>query len=343
MRNADSINIVTETIPVFREVGDGSAATALPLIMTHAESLAIAEAVLKRQAAQKTEQAAGASGATDTKAAAPATAGATGTKVFVQGTGGLTEVNRDQIIAEVSRIFTDSMARAIKEAQLALAQAPRIVRFGPSGGEGTNPGGPPQSGSAPGMSASGNPTSMNRSFAMTMITPSVAPPSDGRLRIVVAPFQNTTGKREFTGATRDIANVLRASIPADKYDVIADEMTDRASRTMPDRMSIGWSMRADYLITGMITARQDSVVYVTQWFDVRTGRFTRMSEAAAPVSDPRRAYDLSKAQVAAWLDTASTIAQRRRNGGPGGGPNGGRDGRGGPPAPPMTPPVEETR
>jgi len=144
----------------------------------------------------------------------------------------------------------------------------------------------------------------------------MAPPADGRLRIVVLPYQNTTGKREYTGATRDVASMLRASIPADKFEVITDS-TERGSRSAPDRMSMGWTMRADYMLTGMITTRQDSVVYLTQLFDVRTGRFTRFFEVAAPLADMKRAFDPTKAQVAAWLDTASAIAARRRSGQPG--------------------------
>lgn len=340
MRSGDSLNVVTETIPVFREVGDGTPATTLPLVMTRAESLAIAEAVLKRQATQRTEQAAGAAGATDARTPAPASAGDAGAKVFVHALdGAMTQVTKDQIIAEVSRIFTDSMARAIKEAQIAFAQAPRMARFGPPGNE--PPSMPSPSGGGTGSVTSGSTsgtTSGSRSIAMTMITPLVAPPSDGRLRIMVLPYQNTTGRREYTGATRDISNILRASIPADKFDVIADDATDRAQRTSPDRMSMGWSMRADYLVTGMVSVRQDSVVYMTQLIDVRTGRFSRWYEVAAPTSDPRRGYDPSKAQVAAWLDSATMMAARRRTGGPNSGGLINREGRNGPPMPPSTPP-----
>ena len=304
MRDADSVRVVSETIPVFREVGDAPTGVALPLVMTRAESLAIAEAVLKRQQAQKTEQAAGAAGATETKAGGAPAVASTSTKVFVHATdGALTEVNRDQIIAEVSRIFTDSMARAIKEAQAALAQAPRMVRFAPPGADPSAPIMPPAPGAAPSTST--------RSFSLIM-----APPSDGRLRIMVMPFQNTTGKREYTGATREVASMLRASIPPDKFEVVSDS-TDRGARSVPDRMSMGWMMRADYMLTGMITTRQDSVVYLTQLIDVRTGRFSRVYEAAAPTSDIRRAFEPSKIQVAAWLDTAATIAARRRGGQPG--------------------------
>jgi serine/threonine-protein kinase len=321
MRNGDSVRIVAETIPVFREVGDAPAGLALPLVMTRAESLAIAEAVLKRQQAQKVEQAAGASGATDTKTPAPAVASASGpgTKVFVHATdGALTEVNKDQIIAEVSRIFSDSMARAIKEAQAALARAPRVVRFGPPGGDPNATVMPPM---PPGTSGA---TSGNRSSFTLMM----APPTDGRLRILVLPFQNTTGKREYASAAREVSTVLRAAIPADKFEVVTDS-SDRGGRSAPDRgFSTSWAMRADYMLTGMISTRQDSVVVLTQIIDVRTGRFTRYAEIAAPTSDMRRAFEPSKVQVAAWLDTATTIAARRRSGQGGDLSRGGPAGRG---------------
>jgi hypothetical protein len=88
----------------------------------------------------------------------------------------------------------------------------------------------------------------------------------------------------------------------------------------------------------MVSVRQDSVVYMTQLIDVRTGRFSRWYEVAAPTSDPRRGYDPSKAQVAAWLDSATMMAARRRTGGPNSGGLINREGRNGPPMPPSTPP-----
>lgn len=308
MRDADSVRVVAETIPVFREVGDAPSGVALPLVMTRAESLAIAEAVLKRQQALKTEQAAGAAGATETKAAGAPTTASTGTKVFVHATdGGLTEVNKDQIIAEVSRIFTDSMQAAFKEYQAALAKAPRVVRFGPPGSDPNAPVMPPM---PPG--SSGATGASRSSFTLTM-----APPSDGRLRIVVMPFQNATGKREYMAIARDVYTALRTLIPADKFEVVTDS-SDRGGRIAPDRgWSTSWAMRADYMLTGMISARQDSVTIFTQLIDVRTGRFTRLADISAPATDPRRALEPSKTQVTAWLDSAATIAARRRSGQPG--------------------------
>jgi eukaryotic-like serine/threonine-protein kinase len=324
MRDADAATSRrVDTIAVFREVSDGTPSTAVPLVMTRAESLAIAEAVLKRQSDARVARAAGASGATDTKADGVASmTEAGGAKVFMQTSeGGLTQVDRAQIYAEVGRIFADSMSKALHTMDSVLGGRSRVIRFGPNGPQppqGT-PATPNTAGSARGgtTSRSGPVDPDPRLMTLAAITPLLAPPSDGRPRIAVVSYLNTTGKREYGGATRDIAQYLRSSIATDRFDVLSDEITDRASRTMPDRMSMGWGLRADYMLSGMVTTRNDSVVFLTQLIDVRMGRFSRVFETAAPSSDLKRAYEPSKAQLTAWLDTAATIAARRRAGGAG--------------------------
>jgi len=146
------------------------------------------------------------------------------------------------------------------------------------------------------------------------LTPMMAPPTDGRVRVVVTNYANTTGKREFTTVTREVAHQVRAALPTDQYDVVSDELTDRATRNMPDRMSVGWGLRADYVVSGMVSTRGDSVVVLTIFTDVRDGRFTRMSEALAPVADPKRAFPFAATQVNAWLDTAKANRARRPRG-----------------------------
>ena len=325
IKSGDSIRIVSETIPVFREVGDGTPVTAVPLVMTRAESLAIAEAILKRQQAQKIEHstsAAGATNAADPKAAAAPSAATSGSgvRVMMHTTDGAAgEVTREQLIAEVTRIFTDSMAQALTAYKAALAAAPRsAVRFTgpPPGGD---PGMPPNVviPPMPNVNVSvgtdiGRGSAMARSFTLM-----AAPSSDGRLRVLVMPFQNATGKRDYLSAAREMTTAIRASIPADKFDVVADTIADRAMRMSPDRFQMGWQLRSDYMLTGMITTRQDSVVYHLQWVDIKSGRNTRYFEVSAPSSDAKKAIDPSKLQVASWLDSASVFAAQRQRGRPG--------------------------
>jgi serine/threonine-protein kinase len=325
MRDGDSAAGQTsrETIPVFREVSDGTPSTAVQLVITRAESLAIADAVLKRQTASQVAKLAGAASATGTKAdGVPTMSASSGTKVFMQTSeGGLTQVDRALIYAEVGRIFADSMSKALQTMDSVFGgRAARIIRVGPNGAP-MNPSGaldvPPSPGMPGSSGRSGTRTDGTRSMSASTITPLLAPPSDGRPRIAVLNFINTTGKREYGAISGEIAHVLRGAIATDKFDVLSDEITDRASRTMPDRMSMGWGLRADYLLSGMVALRGDSLVFYTQLLDVRMGRFTRVSESSAPAADLTRAFDPSKAQVAAWLDTVATIAARRRAGGMG--------------------------
>jgi serine/threonine-protein kinase len=301
---APARDTVRDTIPVFREVGDGTPTTSVPFVITRAESLAIAEAVRKRQASTDkpkttTEAASGAAGATSATSAAGAPATASGTRVFVRTTdGSTTSVTREMLLAEVGKIFADSMATAMLHMDSVLKRAPnfpRMVRF-----EGERPSAPQG------------------------ITLMMAPPTDARVRIVVTSFTNTTGRREFSQTGRDVARYLREAVPANRFDLVPEEITERATRSMAERMSVGWGLRADYVIGGMIAARGDSVVVMTTLTDVKSGRFTRWFESAAPVSDAKRAFEPARVQVSAWLDTAATIAARRGQPRAPGGPDGRR-------------------
>lgn len=305
VRDADAAAVRTpsETIPVFREVGDGSQSLAVPIVLTRAESLAIAEAVTKRQAQQKAAQKSATAEATDATAPGTVTASSTsGSRVFVHTTdGALTEVDRQLIMAEVGRVFADSMARALKEMNTAFAAVrnnPRTYRFD-GGGSGGPPG--PAAAPVPGTKSPTNPS----------ITLLVAPPSDHRIRIGLMPFANATARREFGGLARDMTQMLRAAIPTDRFEVLSDEITDRAARTMTDRMSMGWGLRADYMLSGALAMRGDSLLVITQLIDVRGGRFSKVNEVVVPQQDARKGFDPSKATVLAWLDTAATIASRR--------------------------------
>ena len=275
-----------DSMPDARDAGPGgdrAGTMSVAVVITRAESLAIAAAVNTRQASNVTVQRGVAAAATDAPTVAmPGMSAPKGeTRIFVRSASGVTtSVDRDLLMAEVGRIFADSIAQALLHMDSAMAREGRVTRIEV-----------PQS--------------------PTRITPLLAPPTDGRLRVVVAAYTNATGKRDFSGTTRDAANAVRSALPADRFDVVPSEITERASRSMTDRMSIGWGLRADYVVSGLVSTRGDSLVLTTILTDVRNGRFSRVTESSTPVTDPRRAFQPAVVQVTAWLDTAMMIAARR--------------------------------
>ena len=75
-------------------------------------------------------------------------------------------------------------------------------------------------------------------------------------------------------------------------------------------MSLGWGLRADYVVSGIVSARGDSLVLMTIFTDVRGGRFSRVAESIAPTTDPTRAFDPSVLHVNIWLDSAKAMSLR---------------------------------
>ncbi|NCW45423.1 MAG: hypothetical protein EBV77_08110, partial [Gemmatimonadaceae bacterium] len=124
---------------------------------------------------------------------------------------------------------------------------------------------------------------------------------------------NATGRTEVGSLAREAASQLRDAIPGDRFDVVPADVTERATRSLPDKMSVGWALRADYVVSGWVIARGDSLSMVTMLTDVRTGRFTRATESVttttAGIAKP---VDVAKRQMSVWLDTVATIAARRR-------------------------------
>ncbi len=279
---------------------DGARATAVPIVITRAESLAISAAIQKRLAIPRTSK---------SKDSANAVSAATerGPRIIVRSLDASkadVAFDREALLTEVKRIFTDSMAQAFSRMEKEMSTLPRDART-----------------DAPRAAPVG-------------IVPLIAPPSDGRTRVVISNFTNATGKREFSGVGRDAAAFLRSALPADKYDVIDNAMTDRASRLGTDRLSLGWGLRADFVVTGVVSQRADSLVLMTIFTDVRSGRFSRAFETATSPTDAKRAFDPALVHVQAWLDSAKSLAARmgtRGRGGPA------PDASSGPPPPPQTP------
>lgn len=290
-----------ETVVVYRSSADSAQGFSVPVVISRAESLSIAAAIQKRTESGA-PRAQSSSSVPSISQSAKEMSGMAVVKTLDDGKERTVLINHDMLVEEVSKLFADSMSRAFSRMDTALARAARTTRF-----EITRP---PE-----------------------RVTPMIAPPSDGRMRIVVSNYSNTTGKREFSTVGREAARFLREALPADKFDVIDSDATDRASRSLNDPMSLGWGLRADYVVSGMVTQRGDSIVLLTIFTDTKNGWYSRFNEVSAPSANPSVAFDPSYTQVSAWLDTARTIRSRRPTGPqrrPDEGPDqGGRSGRGG--------------
>ncbi len=282
-----------ETVVVYRNNSDSESGIQVPVVISRAESLAIADAVRKRLAttakpdssrAVGPSAAAGAAvkASTAAQAAQAATAAANETRIFISADGKSITMNRMQLAEEIGKIFADSVAFALSRMDTAFKRAARVYQFE-------------------------TPMPTGRG-----VMPLVAPPSDGRVRIVVSNYTNATGKREMSSVSRDIAQYLRAALPAETYDVVNTDLLERAARYgMNDPISLGFSLRADYVVSGLVIQRADSIVVVTQFRDVRDGRFSRAQEATASAADPKPAYQTSLALVNGWLDTVKVLRSRR--------------------------------
>jgi hypothetical protein len=151
--------------------------------------------------------------------------------------------------------------------------------------------------------------------------------------MVVLPYTNATGDRALAQAGRELVAALRRGVPADSVMVVDSATTALAIRTSRDPMAVGWSLRADFVVSGMVLPRGDSVGLVTQFTDVRDGRFVRASETVVSPARPAAGTAAALLQLRAWMDSARVLRTRRgtaaaRSGGAAGGP------REGPPRPP---------
>jgi serine/threonine protein kinase/TolB-like protein len=277
------------TVVVYRDTSmtrDGDVRTTLPIVISRAESIAITQAFRQRRAAE--------SPGTPTSATDPAHPG----KIIVVAPAiDLAPIARESLIVEMKRVFSDSINAALSHMEAQFARVPQALR--------------PQ-GLSPGTQA------------MSAYTPIVAPPTDGKPRVVVQAFNNSTGRRELSSVGRTLADSLRSALGSmNTISVVDLDLTLRANATgaggASNYVGVGWMLRADYVITGTYFTRGDSIVVMTQLNDVRRGRFTRATTTTAPASDPTRVLPQALMQISAWIDS-STVQRDARD----------RSGRGGP-------------
>ncbi|MEP6780994.1 MAG: serine/threonine-protein kinase, partial [Gemmatimonadaceae bacterium] len=270
-----------ETVVVYRDTSmskDGVQRFALPIVLPRAESIAIANSFRERQDAAAPNK--------KSAAAAESHVGAGGKIVILKTpVGELAPIVRESLLVEMGRVFSDSIARVVAQLRefshvtattQALPQTARIAeRF----------------------------------------SPLIAPPTDGKPRLVVQAFENATGKRELGALGRTLADSLRTALSGNSAISVVDEQTTmQAGRSGASFVTVGWSLRADFVITGTYLLRGDSIALIAQFNDVRRGRFTRASESTAPISDPLRALAMAQTRMSAWIDSARTM--RGGRGGP---------------------------
>ena len=231
--------------------------------------------------------------ANDAQPAAPAV-GERYAMAIRRGSPGGFSVAREELLDEVRRVFSDSMSHAMIRMDSALSRLPREIRV-------DVPRPPP-----------------------TMIAPLISPNTDGRIRVVVGHFSGADGKPGGRGpsadgsrdvsrdVSREATSFFRDQLPQDGFEIVDEETTQRASRTSPDRMAMGWMLRADYMISGVIRQRGDSLSLLTIFTDVRGGRFSRVVETSGLAANPRAMLDVALKSVTGWLDSSRTRAPRTR-------------------------------
>lgn len=288
-----------ETVVVYRDTSmgkDGAQRFSLPIVLPRAESIAIANSFRERQDA--------AAAATNKQGAVAADSrmGADG-KIIVlkRPVAELAPIVRESLLVEMGRVFSDSIARVVAQLR-AFSHVTATTEALPK-----------------------------TAHIAERFSPLIAPPSDGKPRLVVQAFDNATGKRELGALGRTLADSLRSALSSNNAISVVDEQTTvQAGRRGASFVTVGWSLRADFVITGTYLLRGDSIALIAQFNDVRRGRFTRASESTAPVSDPMRALTGAESRMSAWIDSARTMR---------GGDSGGRGPTlTGPRTPPTPPP-----
>lgn len=290
---AKSPVVKPETVVVYRNGPDSEAGIQVPLIIPRAESLAIVAAYQRRAAVAESIKAAALAAPAAVGVAMPAAPASPltsklgsgrniQTRVSVNANDHMVTLDQAQLYAEIGRIFADSARASFRDIDTAMtAKLARMYRFDV-------------------------PRPTGRS-----VSPQMAPLTDGRARVVVLNFTNATGKPQLNGIGREAAHFLRAALPVEKFEVVDGETTERMSRGSMDASSVGFGFRADYVVSGVVTQRGDSLLLVTIFNDVRDGRYTRAFESVAPVADSRKVFDLSLVRFNSWLDSTKILRSRR--------------------------------
>lgn len=351
-----------DTVFLYRDTSltDAEKRVTMPMVISRAESISIVNAFRERKAAEAPAKPASPTAPASAVGAARVAATTDGKTVVVHTTGDLQPIARESLYAEVARVFADSMKLALKKLQLEFSQIPRAAMRG----------------------------TMEGLANLTAVAPLIAPPAEGTARIVVQPFSSNGGpppsvdpeappssgsarsssnaRREMMRLGRSFADSLRAALVAHpNLNVVDNDLTMKAQASVnatanqngnPNNVnnnfiSVGWSLRADYIVTGSVITRRDSIMIFTQ-FNALRGGYSRSLMSVVPINDPYRSLPASISSVNMWIDSARVATRTDRGFGRGnsrgpndrGGPNDRNldtrtmDGR-----PPKTPPPADNK
>jgi serine/threonine-protein kinase len=176
----------------------------------------------------------------------------------------------------VQRILTDSLRVALDSLKVQL-RAGGIAAAGGRAGE----------------ASSFDPRGFDFQSLDTRVTvkPVLPPPASGRLRVVVVPLRNATGRPELDGLGAVIADSLRNALIARGQFETVDAPTTSSVAWDGNRLAVGWSLRADLVVSGVYGLRREGLVIQAQMTDVRQGRITRAYTAPpAPISAPLSSF-----------------------------------------------------
>lgn len=263
----DAVPVAAETVVVYRPIprrGDAPQSVALPLVLSAAESTAIVQAFRDR-------------------------AGVTA----VGGVMQTAEIDRDVLLAEVSRLFADSIARAMARMETALAGSPRqqelqalmrqmqgivltdsasrtaaAIVARPLGDTLRRP-----------PRAPGDPA---------FVAPLIPPPTPGTRRLAILSYTDRTNTPEFAalGTTLlDSISVMLRGMRGGRLEIVTAEDSKRLLGDMPMRStSAGFALRANYVLSGGYFVRNDSLMVITVLTDVQGGTETRSHLESVPRS-----------------------------------------------------------
>ncbi len=265
---------------------DKAATATVPLVISRAESLAIVAAFQKKQENIARPPAQVATRSLD-GTATDSTRSSTNSNarvVIASESGEIQQIDRDVLRREVQRIFADSAFLAMVRVDSILRLLPGVARV--------------EAGDRP------------RAVTSAM-TPLIPPPPEGVTRVVVTPFRSRSPEGPtVTRSGFEIAGYIRRSLARNQTIEVPDlRVTERAFES-GDRMVAAWRLRADYVVSGDISTRNDSVVIVVFFNDVRHGRFARAERVITTAQDASRGYEMAATYVTAWIDTVRTVGRR---------------------------------
>ena len=272
-------NAVTSVTPP-RPINDTAVRT--PVLLTPAESLAIADAVRKRVTARRDSQVA-------------------------KGERALA----DSLTRRFERALSDSLARIMAELRggrrietrgFDPKELDRFRELAKMANAMPMPNAPPNAPWAgePSVPGRGNPATVAGSPGTTVYrvvpppgaVPPVAMPAPGVRRVLIGAPRMTGGRRDLAAVSAAIADSVRRGIAAAPgYDVVdASQLTDPRFYASRSRTALARSVGAGAVLTGVYFPRADStVVLQLQLFDVQRNRVSRVVESKPiDLRDPMR-------------------------------------------------------